>query len=442
MEKIKEFMPTQYEIGLSLDPNVFTYSMINGRNMAIPRFAYGAATAVPVIRADWLKKVGKPIPKTLQEFEDVMVAFRNNDPDGNGRKDTYGMTSFTDLTAPLPRMFSSTFGAYGVNPFYWQAKNNGEVEFGFVSDDFLAALKTLRRWYEMELIDPEFITQEFRTSGEDIAYKFANGRIGIMESINMEDYQIDNDGHVSAKWTTAHEEWRNFFSENAGNDEVLYQYDVPRDFVDNFLEPYYIALDPPIGPDGRSGAYKENVIGARITVGQQLEKEPAKLERILRLLEVMVVDPDVKLNFLGPEEHGQWLRLEDGTIINNPNMRDNPMYHPQGLLDGSSWFFWPIWFNDKLWTELIGGARNEQRQIRLLPNFKGHDIQDAVQGVLPSATEYSDLLKDYVANYIAQAIRGDVDIDATYPKMKADWFARGGTKLTEEANEWYRSSRQ
>jgi hypothetical protein len=145
---------------------------------------------------------------------------------------------------------------------------------------------------------------------------------------------------------------------------------------------------------------------------------------------------------LGPEEHGQWLRLEDGTIINNPDMRNNPMYHPQGILDGSSWFFWPIWFNDKLWTELIGGPRNEQRQLRLLPNYKGKDIQDAVQGVLPSATDYTDLLTEYVATYITQAIRGDVDIDATYAKMKADWFSRGGTKLTQEANEWYKSSRQ
>jgi putative aldouronate transport system substrate-binding protein len=443
LEKIQEFMPEQYALGLSLDPNVFSYNMINGKNMAIPRFAYVASTNAPVIRADWLKAVGKAVPKTLEEYEDVMLAFRNNDPDGNGRKDTYGMTGFNDPGAVYPRLFSSTFGAYGINPFYWKANNNGEVEFGFTTDEFLAALKTLRRWYELELIDPEFITTAVRTSGEDIAYKFANGRIGIMESYNYEDYQVDNDGHVSAKWTTAHEGWRAFFESNAGNAEVLYQYDVPTDFVDDFpLQPYYIAINPPIGPEGKSGAFKDSVIGARLHVGVQVEKDPTKLERILRLLEVMVVDPKVKINMMGPEAHGQWMTLEDGTIINNPNMRDNPMYHPQGILDGSGWFFWPMWFNDKLGVELIGGPRNEQRYSRLLPIFQNKpSINNDVPAVLASANDYNDLLGEYVAGYITQAIRGDVDIDATYPKMKADWFSRGGTKLTEEANEWYKGTR-
>jgi hypothetical protein len=91
----------------------------------------------------------------------------------------------------------------------------------------------------------------------------------------------------------------------------------------------------------------------------------------------------------------------------------------------------------------MGGPRNVQRYVRLLPIFQKRPyINNAVQGVLPSVTDYNDLVTDYVSLYITQAVRGDVDIDATYPKMKADWFSRGGTKLTQEANEWYKSSRQ
>ena len=42
------------------------------------------------IRQDWLDKVDMEIPTTLDELHDVLVAFVNEDPDGNGIKDTYG----------------------------------------------------------------------------------------------------------------------------------------------------------------------------------------------------------------------------------------------------------------------------------------------------------------------------------------------------------------
>ena len=62
-----------------------------------------------------------------------------------------------------------------------------------------------------------------------------------------------------------------------------------------------------------------------------------------------------------------------------------------------------------------------------------------VKGALPSAADTSDLVTTYIRDYIVKAISGDVDIDATYPKMRDDWFKLGGTKLTAEASEWYQS---
>ena len=39
------------------------------------------------INRDWLKAVGKEIPHTVDELYDVLVAFRDKDPNGNGKKD-------------------------------------------------------------------------------------------------------------------------------------------------------------------------------------------------------------------------------------------------------------------------------------------------------------------------------------------------------------------
>ncbi len=45
------------------------------------------------IRKDWLDKLNLQIPKTYEEYFNVLKAFTNNDPDGNGKRDTYGFTT-------------------------------------------------------------------------------------------------------------------------------------------------------------------------------------------------------------------------------------------------------------------------------------------------------------------------------------------------------------
>lgn len=440
IDEIKKFMPTQYALGLSLDPLVFNYNIINGKNMAIPRFYYTASTRSPVIRADWLKAVGKKVPKTIDELEAVFIAFRNEDPDKDGKKNTYGMTGHVN-DSEYTRMFATEFGAYGVNPFFWRAKTDGTVEMGFTTDDFVAGLKKLAKWYSLELIDPEFITNDYRTSGEDIAFKFANGKVGYMEGYSFDDYQVDNDGHVSAKWVAVNEEWKKYFADNASDAEKSYKFDVPTDFVDGMIEPYYIAMAPVTGPNGKSGSYKDEVIGSRICMGIQLEKQPEKRERLMRILEAMVANDDIGVFHKGPEEHNQWMWNADKTQrVYNPKADQDPTYHPQGIKDGTSWFFWPMWFNSAESIRIIGGAKNEQRYDRTFPIFKDlANIPDVVKGSLPSAAESPELMSTYIRDYIVQAIRGDVNIDATYPKMKADWFKLGGTQLTKEASEWYKS---
>ncbi len=45
------------------------------------------------IRKDWLDTLGLQIPKTYDEYLNVLRAFTKKDPDGNGKNDTYGFTT-------------------------------------------------------------------------------------------------------------------------------------------------------------------------------------------------------------------------------------------------------------------------------------------------------------------------------------------------------------
>jgi ABC-type glycerol-3-phosphate transport system substrate-binding protein len=51
------------------------------------------------VRKSWLDKVGEKFPETWADVQRVSVKFRDNDPDGNGKADTYGMA----LEAAKPR---------------------------------------------------------------------------------------------------------------------------------------------------------------------------------------------------------------------------------------------------------------------------------------------------------------------------------------------------
>lgn len=59
-----------------------TYGVYRGRELGRNGVYY---------RQDWLEKVGLEQPKTIDDFYHMLKAFKEKDPDGNGKDDTYGL---------------------------------------------------------------------------------------------------------------------------------------------------------------------------------------------------------------------------------------------------------------------------------------------------------------------------------------------------------------
>ena len=94
VDEIKKYMPTYVKEVEEIDPHAWDVGMIDGKNYGVPRiWLNGAYGFIPTYNGEWLKAIGydEP-PTTLEQLEDVLTKFRNNDPDGNGKKDTYGMS--------------------------------------------------------------------------------------------------------------------------------------------------------------------------------------------------------------------------------------------------------------------------------------------------------------------------------------------------------------
>ncbi len=60
----------------------------DGKLYGIP---YSAQASALLIRKDWRQKAGLPAPKTLDQFVALAKAFTTQDPDGNGKNDTFGL---------------------------------------------------------------------------------------------------------------------------------------------------------------------------------------------------------------------------------------------------------------------------------------------------------------------------------------------------------------
>ncbi|MFD0681285.1 MULTISPECIES: extracellular solute-binding protein [unclassified Paenibacillus] len=78
---------------------VWEKTKISGKNYLIPsvRPLHGGP-GLPIVRKDWLDKLKLKVPETLDDMYNVMKAFAENDPDGNGKKDTIPMVPRNDLS--------------------------------------------------------------------------------------------------------------------------------------------------------------------------------------------------------------------------------------------------------------------------------------------------------------------------------------------------------
>ncbi|BBC30273.1 ABC transporter, substrate-binding protein [Streptomyces graminofaciens] len=81
---------------------------LDGEHYGIP---YSRQAQTLMIRKDWLKKLGLEAPTTWQEMLRVAKAFADRDPDGDGKKDTYGMV--------VPGSAQNGYAAWWGSSFLW-----------------------------------------------------------------------------------------------------------------------------------------------------------------------------------------------------------------------------------------------------------------------------------------------------------------------------------
>lgn len=169
---------------VSENPDVEMSASVNGKVYGIYR-ARDVIRSSVIIRKDWLENVGLDLPETTDDLMELARAFTEDDPDGNGQDDTYGVI----IPGWGPGL--GTGSPYDAIEIWHGAGNvwrdeGGELVPSFTSDEWMQALE-----YERELIqyaNPDYATMDGATWNEP----FLNGRGGIIIDVHSRGPQIIN----------------------------------------------------------------------------------------------------------------------------------------------------------------------------------------------------------------------------------------------------------
>ncbi|MGO4541649.1 ABC transporter substrate-binding protein [Paenibacillus sp. 2TAB19] len=239
----------------------------SGKMFRIPGDVPEASYMTTILRKDWLDNLGLQVPKTLDEYVAVLRAFANDDPDGNGKKDTYGLSGDNYYRSLAP-----FFYAYGVDVENFIKQEDGSVKFGSVMPEVKPVLELLQTLYKEGVIDPRMSTAA-NSDDEKVNEIFASGKVGSFYRF-VDYFNPGNSAAISFKKLNPTGE--------------------------------YIAIHPVTGPDGFGSDQPDPRIGWCYLV----VTDAADADSAVQVLNTMATPDTFKLLAFGKE--GEHYEMKDG----------------------------------------------------------------------------------------------------------------------------------
>ncbi|GMK45938.1 lipoprotein LipO [Paenibacillus glycanilyticus] len=411
-ELFDKYASQVWKDAMNEDPTVWYPYMEDGKRIGIPILDY-AYNGDPVmwIREDWMQKLGLSAPKTLDDLEKVMDAFTNQDPDGNGKKDTYGLAiGFKNWINTWMSDAGWIFGAYGTMPNQWNKTADGKLEYGSVTEGSKKALATLQSWMSKGYLPTEAGLYDETKAAED----FTAGKAGIV---------------VGPHWMPA---WP------------------LEDVKKNNKDAQYKAYPLPAGPDGKVGRHGTSNSNGVVLINAEM-KHPEAFFAYQNYLFEQYANPQVGGEFEnGLAEGYDWVTV-DGQV--KTDAASTGGYAPEKYtltFDGARI---PS-LNMQVLSKLANGEEATtpfEKKLKMStpqPMLEAAKIvQEQKDSVLPqmftgaptkTMQTSNDILGKMEKDTFSQIIYGKAPVDS-FDKFVEKWKSSGGDKITQEVNEWYQS---
>lgn len=137
-----------------------------------------------MIRQDWLDELNLEMPKTVQEMEDVLVAFKEKKGCDSAFSFIYGNYSI------MVNSFGVTEGMY--------VDENGKIHYGPIEDEYLDFLTLFNRWMSMGILDPDGFTQnadaffaKIASERTGLVWGYTGGTLGRIQTMQAENEKMN-----------------------------------------------------------------------------------------------------------------------------------------------------------------------------------------------------------------------------------------------------------
>ncbi len=177
----EQYIPNVIRISKNWDLAVSYLTRDDGHTWAIPNCNSNVVAETPYIRYDWLKNLNLQVPTTYDELAVVLEAFTNNDPDGNGKKDTVGtMSNEWWGLSPFALNFAAAQGS-------WYKAADGQATMGMFTEQHKVYLKYVKGLIDTGAMDKELATTKF----DNVIEQLKAGKVGFLFTWN--DYTHNED---------------------------------------------------------------------------------------------------------------------------------------------------------------------------------------------------------------------------------------------------------
>lgn len=150
----------QYK-GMITAPDGHIYSFPWIEELGSGKESIHSVNNIPWINTKWLDKLGLKMPTTTEELKQVLIAFKTQDPNGNGKADEIPISFINDDGGNEDLSF--LLGSFGTG-FNWDETfidDKGKVNNAVLEPGYKEGMKYLQELYKAGVVDPEFITQDW-----------------------------------------------------------------------------------------------------------------------------------------------------------------------------------------------------------------------------------------------------------------------------------------
>lgn len=365
---------------------------LNGKIYGIPQY-YPSYILSPILRQDWLEKLKMPVPTSYDEYQAVVLAMTKNDPDGNGKNDTYGLAMGQNIDPDYE------MGAYWSTSWYKYPGSNDYIP-GWVGPGRQALITWLAALFKQGAVTPDFAALNWPDTNKE----FYSGKAG---------------GFIGA----------------------------PRGMSEAYMQGL-LAIDPkatfaPVhsfkAPDGTTGFTQSSGFYGADALSSKLKSDPGKIGRILDVLAS-------QRQFFPPEQHnpsnpafdwangfnGKGYDMVNGKAVTKPGDLNQAALRPNTFYIDSPWApsdaanEYPKGYQVPVLQKLTAELETVQKE--------GTPYYDVGLGAYsPTQAAKGTQLSKFLIDNQTKMIAGQQPL-SSWDTMVSQWKAQGGDAIIKEVN--------